>query len=181
VEGNERCILATTADTEGIPYADAFSVQVRWVATKCGENDISIQVGVYVDFHKNTLLKGKIRSSTIEETTKVHERLVRTVERACSNEEKEPQDTIKPQIEQSSNARDKTLQRFSWQYAVLSCLIAVVIVWGMPSRLPLKSDRNLINLHSRLDKIEAEMSSLRLSLDEILAIMKKEKELIELL
>jgi len=68
VEGNDKCVFGMTVEFDGIPYSDTFAVEVRWVARREGENDILVEVGVFVDFKKNTFLKAKIRSGTIEES-----------------------------------------------------------------------------------------------------------------
>lgn len=68
-DGNDKCVLGMTVEFEGIPYSDTFAVEVRWVARRQGTNDIQIDVGLFVDFRRNVgLLKGKIRSGTIEES-----------------------------------------------------------------------------------------------------------------
>jgi len=68
VEGNDKCVLGMTVEFDGIPYSDTFAVEVRWVARRQGSDDILIEVGVFVDFKKNTFLKAKIRAGTIEES-----------------------------------------------------------------------------------------------------------------
>lgn len=67
VEGDDKCVVAMTVELDGIPYSDTFNVEVRWVARRFGANDINVQVGLFVNFKKNTFLKAKIRSGTIEE------------------------------------------------------------------------------------------------------------------
>ena len=69
---------------DGIPYADTFGVQVRWVATRKGEEDVSIQVGLFVDFKKATVLKSQIRNGCLSETKNVHNRLFEAVAVACA-------------------------------------------------------------------------------------------------
>jgi hypothetical protein len=83
VEGNDKCVLAMTVEFEGIPYSDTFAVEVRWVASREGLNDILIEVGVFVDFRKNSFLKKPIRAGTIEETTPIHKNLFEVVKAAC--------------------------------------------------------------------------------------------------
>ena len=85
IEGNDKCILAISADFDGIPYADTFAVEMRWVATRKGTNDALVQVGLFVNFKKTTMLKSQIKSGTIAETKHVHLRLFDAVKRACKN------------------------------------------------------------------------------------------------
>jgi VAD1 Analog of StAR-related lipid transfer domain len=55
VEGSDRCVLSMTVQMEGIPYADFFSVEVRWVATRVGSKDIQLEVGLFVNFVTSTV------------------------------------------------------------------------------------------------------------------------------
>ena len=55
VEGKDKCVVAMTIDMQGVPYSDCFHVEIRWVATRLGKNDISIQVGLFVNFIKSTM------------------------------------------------------------------------------------------------------------------------------
>lgn len=55
VDGNDKRILAMTVEMDGIPYADCFAVEVRWVARRIGSRAIQVDVGVFVDFKKKTM------------------------------------------------------------------------------------------------------------------------------
>ena len=79
-----KCVVAMCVTFDGIPYADTFAVQVRWVATRKGEEDVSIQVGLFVDFKKATVLKSQIRNGCLSETKNVHNRLFEAVAVACA-------------------------------------------------------------------------------------------------
>lgn len=83
VEGVDKCVVAISAEFEGIPYSDSFLVEMRWVASRKGNNDIHIQVGLFVVFKKITMLKNQIKSGTIAETKNVHTRLFNAVKIAC--------------------------------------------------------------------------------------------------
>ncbi len=85
VEDNDRCVLAISAEFEGIPYADTFAVEMRWVATRSGRNDVTVKVGLFVNFKKTTMMKSQIKSGTITETKSVHLRLFDAVKRACTS------------------------------------------------------------------------------------------------
>jgi len=85
VEGNDRCVLAISAEFEGIPYADTFAVEMRWVATRKGANDVQVEVGLFVNFMKKTMLKSQIKAGTIEETKSVHLRLFGAVKKVCKS------------------------------------------------------------------------------------------------
>jgi len=82
-----RCIMAMTVEMEGIPFSDCFNVQIRWVVTRSkeAEDKLNVQVGLHVNFVKQTVLAGKIRSGTSEETTKAQLSLYQAVTRAIIN------------------------------------------------------------------------------------------------
>ena len=55
VEGNDKCVVAMTIDMNGVPFSDCFLVEIRWVATRSGKNDLNVQVGLFVNFIKSTM------------------------------------------------------------------------------------------------------------------------------
>lgn len=54
-DGNNRCIVMMTVEMDGIPYSDAFAVEVRWAARRVKDNDIAIDAGVFVRFTKSSM------------------------------------------------------------------------------------------------------------------------------
>lgn len=51
-----RCVLAMNVKIDGIPYADTFTVQVRWVGTRdASAGVIRVEVGLFIDFKKSSL------------------------------------------------------------------------------------------------------------------------------
>ena len=75
---------------EGIPYADCFAVEVRWVAHREGMNDVKVEIGVFVDFRKATIFASKIKQGTLTETTPIHASLFAVIKAECANENGEP-------------------------------------------------------------------------------------------
>ena len=55
-DGNDRCIVMTTVDIDGVPYSDSFAVEVRWAARRLKEKDLAIDAGVFVRFTKSNML-----------------------------------------------------------------------------------------------------------------------------
>lgn len=55
IEEDDRCILAMTIQMDGIPFADCFQVEIRWVVTRVGTNDLLLEVGLFVNFIKSTM------------------------------------------------------------------------------------------------------------------------------
>uniref|UniRef100_A0A6U1PIV5 VASt domain-containing protein n=1 Tax=Cyclophora tenuis TaxID=216820 RepID=A0A6U1PIV5_CYCTE len=86
-EGDNKCVLAMTVEMEGIPYADCFAVEIRWVARRVGVNDLSIEVGLFVDFKKSTMFAKQIRSGTVVETKPIHLKLLEKAIQVCSGTE----------------------------------------------------------------------------------------------
>jgi VAD1 Analog of StAR-related lipid transfer domain len=89
VSGDERCILHMQIEMDGIPFADCFNVQIRWVVTRIGgtaeKPTLEIKVGLFVNFVKQTILAAKIRSGTTEETTKTQKSLLLAVLAKCTD------------------------------------------------------------------------------------------------
>ena len=83
----ERCIVQIQVNMEGIPFANCFNVQIRWVATRGGTRTkptLQLEVGLFVNFVEQTILAGKIRSGTTEETTKTQRSLLHAVVTTCN-------------------------------------------------------------------------------------------------
>ncbi|CAJ1961069.1 unnamed protein product [Cylindrotheca closterium] len=103
VEGNDRCVMAMCLSFVGIPYADSFAVEVRWIATREGSNDVKIEVGLFVDFKRRTMLSSKIETGTISETKSVHNRLFEAVKKVCTtggSESGDSDDEVEVEVEQ---------------------------------------------------------------------------------
>ena len=52
-----RCILAMTVEMQGIPFAECFNVQIRWVVTRdsADEKTLHVQAGLFVNFLQHTM------------------------------------------------------------------------------------------------------------------------------
>lgn len=80
---NDRCIVHMTLDMNGFPYSDCFVVEVRHVASRVGENDILVEIGLFVRFLKSCMFEGKIRTNTTAETTKLQMDLLALTIEGC--------------------------------------------------------------------------------------------------
>lgn len=80
---NDRCILHMSLKMKGFPYADCFVVEVRHVASRVGENDILVEIGLHVRFLKSCLFESKIRTNTTAETTKLQMDLLSLIIEGC--------------------------------------------------------------------------------------------------
>mmetsp|Transcript_2624 Transcript_2624/g.4016 ORF Transcript_2624/g.4016 Transcript_2624/m.4016 type:complete len:267 (+) Transcript_2624:95-895(+) len=68
--GNDQCIVQIKMEMKGFTFADCFVVEVRHVASRVGENELNIQIGMHVEFLKSCMFEKKIRTNTGAETTK---------------------------------------------------------------------------------------------------------------
>jgi VAD1 Analog of StAR-related lipid transfer domain len=95
---DDRCVVAFAVTMKGIPFADAFSVHIRWVATRTRANNVLVQVGLFVEFAKQVLVAGQIRSNTTKQTTLAQLDLFRAMSEAlgCQEEQDEAQDKDVP-------------------------------------------------------------------------------------
>ncbi|KAL7451375.1 hypothetical protein ACHAWC_003206 [Mediolabrus comicus] len=81
---NDQCIVHMTLDMNGFPYSDCFVVEVRHVASRVGENDILVEIGLFVRFLKSCMFEGKIRTNTTAETTKLQMDLLALTIEGCA-------------------------------------------------------------------------------------------------
>ena len=57
VEKDDTFLLASNVKIDGVPYADTFTVEYRWVGQKMdiGTTCLHVQVGVFVNFKKSSM------------------------------------------------------------------------------------------------------------------------------
>jgi hypothetical protein len=87
-DSRDRCILAMKVEMQGIPFADAFTVEIRWVATRAGSDSLQLQVGLFVNFSKHVVVADKIRSGTTSNTTQAQLELFEKMKSVCGGAEK---------------------------------------------------------------------------------------------
>ena len=164
-----------TVEMEGIPYSDCFAVEVRWVAQREGDNDIFVQVGVFVNFKKSTMLKGKIRSGTLEETTSTHESLFESVQKACiaAGGEAAPEaDEVSPV---PIVAKENALSAHPYVIAAgIICLLYIYYIMrpNEPSVRVLSSDTEYLG--ERIDYLEGELAKMQQKLDVLLGLLQEQ-------
>ena len=110
VEDKDKCVLAISAEFEGIPYADTFAVEMRWIATRMGRNDVMVKVGLFVNFKKYSMMQSQIRSGTVTETKSVHLRLFDAVKKACATPGDGEADNEEEEEEEDNTEGDTTEQ-----------------------------------------------------------------------
>jgi hypothetical protein len=194
VEKNDKCVLAISASFEGIPYSDTFAVEMRWVARRKGSNDIQIEVGLFVDFKKATMLKSQIKAGTISETKNVHMRLFEAATKACSVAGKDVDDVddsmpIEDEIyteEQKVEEAPPTsfLGRLSslplTKHIVIlgAAAVAMPVAWtfmsylfggGRSTSLPA---HEIAQLYERIGDLQTDVKALKESMDVLVALMK---------
>jgi hypothetical protein len=187
VDGNDKCVLEMRIQFEGIPYADTFSVEVRWLARRVNDNDIKIDVGVFVDFKKSSFLQGKIRSGTIEETTAVHKNLLQAVQLACSaasgveiKEEAQSIELPEARSISKSTALSSVLEFIKPDnHVILVCAAILLFIITRFSRkvspqvsLNNFSPADFVALASKIDNMQNELREMRVALDELLHVIR---------
>jgi len=121
-ENDLRCVLAMSVKIDGIPYADTFTVEVRWVGTVASAGVIRVEVGLFIDFKKSSILNSKIRSATLSETTVTHQNLFEAIKLACKRsrpdineeEEEEDEEIDEKEIDVDSSSSKVKLQAKYW-------------------------------------------------------------------
>ena len=172
VENQDRCILGMTVEMEGIPYADCFAVEVRWVASRLDGKDISIEVGVFVNFKKSTILKRKIQAGTLEETTSTHESFFDYARKACiaAGGEDLPEEDEETQHRRPSRSK-LTVPVIA--YAI--CLVALFYLYRFYStgdtafnERALSSDEEF---RTRIQALEEELADVKKTLERVVLLL----------
>jgi len=198
IDGNDKCVLAMTVEMEGIPYADCFAVEVRWVARRVGASDIHVEVGVFVDFKKSTMFAKKIRAGTLDETKPVHHKLFESAKALClagggeaagaaeEEEEEEEEEEVKPVAEAEvenellgmlSSAKDMFIDNKLLLLAGLAGLLFLRLatsLFGRGEAFTSATDSALLN--QRIDELHDEMREIRQTLDAILEVLKEKND-----
>ena len=189
-----------TIEFEGIPYSDCFAVEVRYVATRDG-NDIKYECGLFVDFRKSTFLKRQIQSGTIEESTPVYRNFFKMVHAACIEakggdaaeaaaeaeaEEVEEEDAAATEAAADlfqntvSQVKENPLMVGAIVFVILAIVVrrmfsSPVVPGAIPDEAPeLQFEMDLII--GRMDKMEDQMARLQSTLDEVLFLLKQKSE-----
>mmetsp|Transcript_3490 Transcript_3490/g.6409 ORF Transcript_3490/g.6409 Transcript_3490/m.6409 type:complete len:1355 (+) Transcript_3490:139-4203(+) len=194
IDGNDKCVLAMTVEMEGIPYADCFAVQVRWVARRIGECDIHVEVGVFVDFKKSTMFAKKIKAGTLDETKPVHHKLFNAAKARCTEEggeagvapaaeeEEEEEEELKPIAEPSSendilgmvsSVKDIIIDNKLFLLAALASILLLRLLSSFFGRGGSLSAGDVVLLNERMDDLQEEMREVRKTLDAILDALKE--------
>ena len=110
---NDRCIVHMTLDMNGFPYSDCFVVEVRHVASRVGENDILVEIGLFVRFLKSCMFEGKIRTNTTAETTKLQMDLLALTIEGCKPYAKEVAEKDEEDDEEDDDEDDESAEEES--------------------------------------------------------------------
>lgn len=199
VEGNDKCVVAISATFEGIPYSDAFAVEMRWVARRHHDH-LDIKVGLEVDFKKSTMLKSQIRSGTITETKNVHMRMFDAIKKVCktlgdsseidmadtlsdNEEEEEVEDEDEDEeLEKTQGLLARILESFTLIpvnpnfLLFTAATMAYPVLFNFFSALlgaPALSMNEAHRLNTEVQELRAEVRELRASLDMAIEFMKK--------
>jgi VAD1 Analog of StAR-related lipid transfer domain len=112
---DDRCVVAFAVTMKGIPFADAFSVHIRWVATPTRAGNLLVQVGLFVEFAKQVLVAGKIRSNTTKQTTVAQLDLFRAMSEVLGCQELREEGQANVEV---ASARQATSSESGWLLSV---------------------------------------------------------------
>lgn len=172
------CVVAMSVDMSGIPYSDCFAVEVRWVARRVGVDDLELRVGIFVNFRKRTMLKQKIRSGTIEESTPAIKRLYELAHNACAaaageeapaydDGEQSDVETPLASREERSSGFANVLTSNPFVVVLLPLLLYLLYKWTFLSP---------VSEQDRLEKLEMEVQELQETLKEVLHELKTQRD-----
>jgi len=132
---NDRCIVHISMEMKGFPFADCFVVEVRHIATRDGEYDLLVEVGMFVRFIKGCMFESKIRNNTGNETSKAQLELLRRVCEGCKeyaikaqDEESEPLEEELDVIISSRSDETTTCKRSAELTKATSALHAILLI-----------------------------------------------------
>lgn len=171
-----------TVEFHGLPYADCFAVEQRWVATREGDDNILLQGGVAVAFRKNTFLKTQIKAGTIEETTKVAKSLFNCAKVACVaanggvDDSERTQDDVSKELSTANPDQGAggvfSQLGISRTTVVASIFVAALLLWcSLQYLAPGQVDSTALDLTGRIDAMELEIEAIQRKLDRILTLL----------
>lgn len=197
-EGNDRSVMMMTVSFDGIPYSDSFTVEVRWVASRSGAKDIAIQVGVFVEFHKSTLLKSQIRNGTLSETKPVHESLFAYVKEALSKEVVVTEEEAggEGQVDDNDNSEDEEdvqekmdSDKEDSLFGTITSFIPGIVMENLHIAAPVMgvvcllcfrsvfgwgSSNEVARLNAKVDDLQTEMRLMRQSIEQLTSLLKEQ-------
>jgi hypothetical protein len=157
-------------------------VEIRWVARSTGSSKLIVDVGATVVFRKQTFLKSKISSATIEETRPAHQNLFRAVQSALSSGEDETQPGESPNTVPAVASPEVLAKGSSWFFGwnietgVLGLLLFFLFIVYRSEGL----DKGSYQCSLQLNDLNQEFVLLRTELLELKASLKEVKDLLRL-
>merc|ERR1711862_412505 len=189
VEGEDKCVLAMTVKMEGIPYADVFNVECRFVASRIGNSDIKVQAGLFVDFKKYTILKNKIRDGTIKESSPAYVDFFNVMQKAVKKyhqdnalntaeeeEEEEEEEEISIEEKRETCTWNVYLGKYisklwsteSTKYPKDIVIMIVIIgffFWQQLQKERWRNENDMKYLSNKVEKLEEDIHTIRLILE----------------
>jgi hypothetical protein len=197
-ESNDKCTMAMALEFDGIPYSDTFGVEVRWVARRVDENDIHVEVGVFVNFKKSSMFASKIKNGTLSETKPVHEKLFECIRVAVAKatgeeaamaaeepeaevaeiEEKKAGLSIEDVVAKAQSVIARTLQGDTTSILVVVASLVLVLklfklIFG--SRDGTDSAAAIQELTQTVEELRTDISELTTTMSELMTLMQELK------
>lgn len=185
LEGNDKCVVSTTSEIEGVPYSDTFAVEVRWVALREGTDDIKVECGLFVNFKKNTMFKKQIQTGTIEESTPAYVDLFKMIQAVCvapgGMEIVEEVETVEVEQTRKEGMSISELLRTLQENPNLLHIVSIVgplllfvfyrLFLAHPTTARVAANSEMVI--QRLDVLEAKIEALQSSIQELLRALKE--------
>jgi len=182
---NNRCILQMTVEIEGMPMADAFAVEIRWVTTRVNSNDLKVEVGLFVIMKKTTMFAKQIRSGALVDSKPVHvglfEKIKATIkEESNTNNDDEEDDDDVDTINESETEEETTQTLLSSPLtAAKHCVLSAInVFWKQPSStqvtwivgfgiltLQISNWMRMNNIHKDIKSLHSELHMIRALMD----------------
>jgi len=131
---SDRCIVQIKMAMSGFPYADCFVVEVRHVASRVGDNDLQIQIGMFVRFLKSCMFENKIRTNTGAETTKAQLALLEMIVQECTkyatrvgeSDESDNDDEVEEKIQKVERSAVQTRLPIQLPNAIVVAIVTIL-------------------------------------------------------
>lgn len=202
-DGNDKCVVMMTVDIDGVPYADNFSVEVRWAARRMRDG-IAIEAGVFVRILKASIFTNKIKSGVLNETPQVHLDLFEVIKKAIGSSDdsavseqelKKHDDSTKAStdIGETETANIKTSLNFeaivlqiiatfssltpSQQVAMFVAASFVTLYFVGKGIFRNNSSRGTDDFGQRVDELSNEIREMKIILERILASIERTTDL----
>jgi VAD1 Analog of StAR-related lipid transfer domain len=177
--GTLGATLQNTTNIQGVPGADCFKVEDRWVVETLSDNSVRFTVYFQIDFFKRTMIKALIQKNVKTETKKWFQGYVNFINRALhedSDRKGRPQSPIaasygevdKENFSETLEHRDAAYFRVGGLTTI--CVVLLVVATLFAQLLFLR--RNVRDLQDQVAMMRQDTLEVRAMLQQIVAFQK---------